>query len=227
MSNFTSAKRSLRFANQTQIFIVTSSRDMSEEEVEATWYCQDEYNAMKRSMKRAARRMQNGDVEDSLSHCTRGLEHLRSPAHLEQHRINKDMVIESVINEQDKQWKACVNCPSGIAVASSTASQWARDLATSRGSADAEFAQSLKNSSHQMLGMWNALKLANSSLDCGSDLNLTSVKKDNKTSKLMESFALPTVSKAIISSKGVPSINMKGFENVPDARARNFALLSR
>jgi len=61
--------------------------------------------------------------------CIRGLEHMRSPAHFEQIRINADCVYSGVLREQQRQRMLGIHDPEEIEKISAAASLWARNVA--------------------------------------------------------------------------------------------------
>mmetsp|Transcript_43015 Transcript_43015/g.130953 ORF Transcript_43015/g.130953 Transcript_43015/m.130953 type:complete len:232 (-) Transcript_43015:315-1010(-) len=131
----------VRFAPQVEIFTIGRSADLTAVEKKAIWYSREEYKAIKQEAKRILIRVRSGmtPVEGvcEKENCMLGLEHLRSRLHMEQHRINKDMVIECVLNEQEAQWRNGKIQPVKMARVSSAASQWARNLARTTGTANA------------------------------------------------------------------------------------------
>eukprot|EP00957_Ditylum_brightwellii_P029201 2207302-Ditylum_brightwellii.AAC.1 len=68
--------------------------------------------------------------------CIRGLEHMRSPAHFEQIRINADCVYSGVLREQQRQRMLGIHDPEEIEKISAAASLWARNVALERGAVD-------------------------------------------------------------------------------------------
>ena len=92
-------------------------------------------------MVRVIRAMRKREVKEGTtsSDCTRGLDHLKSPAILQRRQRNKSALIDAVLDEQDRQWEkgnarydAC-----SIALASSLRSRSPVDDAISLGASDA------------------------------------------------------------------------------------------
>lgn len=132
------AKRT-RFACTTQIFSVESLFDMSEDEVAASFYNKADYRRIRADTKRDVRSMLKGDLGKITDTCSRGLEHLKSRAHLEQRNINKDCVTNAVFLEQERQRSVGTTDEDEVAEASKACSKWARDLALSNGASDAAY----------------------------------------------------------------------------------------
>lgn len=112
----------------------------SESEKRNSFYTDDEYDAMKDDAARIVRVMRMAETGADLDErriCTRGLEYFRSQAHFEQRNINRDCVVKSVLEEQERQRTAGKYCAEDISQASMTFSRWARDLAFSAGLSDA------------------------------------------------------------------------------------------
>uniref|UniRef100_A0A7S4RAE5 Uncharacterized protein n=2 Tax=Ditylum brightwellii TaxID=49249 RepID=A0A7S4RAE5_9STRA len=68
--------------------------------------------------------------------CIRGLEHMRSPEHFEQIKVNADCVYIGVLKEQQRQRAIGINDPEEIQKISAAASLWARNVARKRGAVD-------------------------------------------------------------------------------------------
>jgi len=83
------------------------------------------------------------ELYDSIGESSRGLEHLKSSAILEQLRQNQEDVVHAVLRTQERQGRRRRSLPTGfhddnaIAAASSKFTKWARDRATLAGAADA------------------------------------------------------------------------------------------
>ena len=100
-----------------------------------------ETNLAIRGMRRS--RSEN-ELYDSIGESSRGLEHLKSSAILEQLRQNQEDVVHAVLRTQERQGRRRRSLPTGfhhddnaIAAASSKFTKWARDRATLAGAADA------------------------------------------------------------------------------------------
>jgi len=91
-------------------------------------------------MKQSVQLMLQRKLADTRESCTLGLEIWESTEHYEQHRINKDMVIESVLKEQEIQRSEDTKDPDMIAFVSSAASMWAREKAEANGALSAMYA---------------------------------------------------------------------------------------
>lgn len=157
-------KRRLRFNPQTQIYHIPSViEEATPSELGSMWHGDGDLARAQREMKRTIRTMRKltkesgwephreHEAEEKRSssssssssaggkqHCFRGLEHYRSAAHLEQHRINRDCVTEAVLDEQRRQRELGIAapCPERIAGASRAASEWARRGALAMGEYD-------------------------------------------------------------------------------------------
>jgi hypothetical protein len=79
--------------------------DFSDSEIQAFWYDDDEFKAMRKDVKAALSMLNDGMLEeDNEYHCQRGLEpHTKKG--LARRRQNKRAVREAVLTEQELQWE--------------------------------------------------------------------------------------------------------------------------
>ena len=128
----------VHFNPVTKIYFVPARWQMSDEETNGNRFTNPESKTMTLELKNTLKTIPSGQIlreEDGL--CVRGLEHLQSPAHLEQRKINKDFVNAAVFNEQERQRAGAINNPSEIACAARYNSRWATEKALQMGLSDA------------------------------------------------------------------------------------------
>lgn len=127
--------RSVIFDVRREVFHIDHLSDLPDDVVSSLWMFGPDFDANQQDMIRSVRAMRRGQIDDSPSNpnplaTSRGLEHLLSPAHLEQRKINKDCVSQAVLGEQGRQRAAGnVRDDEGLRSASERASLWSRDLA--------------------------------------------------------------------------------------------------
>eukprot|EP00567_Pseudictyota_dubia_P005535 CAMPEP_0197440710 /NCGR_PEP_ID=MMETSP1175-20131217/7138_1 /TAXON_ID=1003142 /ORGANISM="Triceratium dubium, Strain CCMP147" /LENGTH=249 /DNA_ID=CAMNT_0042970859 /DNA_START=89 /DNA_END=838 /DNA_ORIENTATION=+ len=150
------ANKCTRFDVKVEVYSTIPLSEMTPCEIESSFLCNADLLRIKQNCGRAVRALRRGEAEGrNRNHnsngddeeeelCFRGLEHMRSQAHLEQRRINRDCNVQAVLFEQQKQWhqkppSSAEDMDEAVAEASRTTSKWARDLATANGMADAAF----------------------------------------------------------------------------------------
>ena len=99
--------RSVRFAPRTKVYLVQSSKDMTDEEISSTWTSdkgtkRNHVDVVKtvKAMRQTASssRTKRHNADNGGSFCTRGLEHMQNAEHLEQRNIDKESVIDAVLD---------------------------------------------------------------------------------------------------------------------------------
>lgn len=133
----------VRFLPRTQITLIPTLDEMSEEEIAAVWRNEYEDRQTQHGLVKTIRTMRGGEagrhVKDGENISTRGLEYLRSTARMEQHIKNRDSVKDAVLQEQERQWSKSIEDTEKIASSSARASQWALECALSLAKEDAAF----------------------------------------------------------------------------------------
>ncbi len=121
----------LRFANRTKIYLIPTIDELREEEVEAMWVTQADEKASQADVVKNIMRLRRGGPLDhhDEEHCGRGLEHMRSQAHMDQRRANKEAVTHGVLDLQDEHFEADVFDEDALAEVGTSASLWARERA--------------------------------------------------------------------------------------------------
>ena len=148
----------MRFANRSKVYLVPALADMTDAEIDRTWTTDEDSKSTQLEIVEAIRAMREGTEHDNEDRvCIRGLEHMRSAAHLEQRKINKECVLRAVLDEQEQQWSTGKDDVEEIANASVHNSKWARESAASLGKADAESARRL----HELDVCLESLAMAN------------------------------------------------------------------
>ena len=128
----------LRFANRTRIYLIPTIEELRQEEYEAMWVTQADEKASQADVVKNIMRLRQGGPEDhhDEEHCGRGLEHMRSQAHMDQRRMNKEAVTNGVLDLQDEHFDADVFDEDALAEVAASASRWARELAVQRAAQD-------------------------------------------------------------------------------------------
>ena len=112
-----SHRRRLTFNNRTRIYLIPTLEELTTTEFAATYRTPDEDTANQKEIIRTIQAMaqhnfRDGDVlpsdlfdnsaTDELT--TRGLEHMRSSAHVRERKQTKLMVTDAILTEQEEQW---------------------------------------------------------------------------------------------------------------------------
>ena len=133
----------LRFANRTRIYLIPTIEELRQEEYEAMWVTQADEKASQADVVKNIMRLRQGGPEDhhDEEHCGRGLEHMRSQAHMDQRRMNKEAVTHGVLDLQDEHFDADVFDEDALAEVAASASRWSRELAVQRVAQDEAYVQ--------------------------------------------------------------------------------------
>mmetsp|Transcript_32968 Transcript_32968/g.43936 ORF Transcript_32968/g.43936 Transcript_32968/m.43936 type:complete len:119 (-) Transcript_32968:89-445(-) len=110
---------------------------MSDDEKAMLWYTNQDKRKIQHSIKKTLKAMQKNT--NTCNRCIRGLEHMRSPEHLEQKKINLDCVRLGVLKEQQRQQMFGIFDPNELRNISSKASEWAKNNALQQGTIDAMY----------------------------------------------------------------------------------------
>mmetsp|Transcript_18211 Transcript_18211/g.25065 ORF Transcript_18211/g.25065 Transcript_18211/m.25065 type:complete len:161 (-) Transcript_18211:150-632(-) len=135
-------RRNIRFCASNDTLFVRSHTDMSDEEKAATWYTDQDKKNMRISLMKTIKSMQKNGL--ACERCTRGLEHMRTPEHLEQRQINKECNISAVLEEQQRQRSLGIDDPAEMRRISEASSQWSKNMALKSSEADAIKARALQ-----------------------------------------------------------------------------------
>ena len=106
-------KRSLSFSAHVQVQEIPHRLELSLEEIEATWYDQQECKAIKLDAVQVIKRMMANTLQKD--ECVRGLEH-RAPEAAKQRKLNKRLGFQTVWDIQEEQWEDGVTDHEVIAI---------------------------------------------------------------------------------------------------------------
>lgn len=100
------SKKSLTFNESVEIFDIPHLNDTPDKEIFATWYSREEYTEIKSSYQLTIYMMESGDeaLNDSDNHTARGLEYRTQEGAWARYENKRD-AYDSVLDEQDRQWK--------------------------------------------------------------------------------------------------------------------------
>lgn len=86
-----------------QVFPVLHLNDMTQQEIDDSWYSDNEYNGMKKDLIAVVKRMNKGQkIVETDQHTTRGLE-IRTKQGYRVRQFNKKVALEAVLDEQHRQ----------------------------------------------------------------------------------------------------------------------------
>jgi hypothetical protein len=105
LSSRKTRRRSVKFASSAELTQEFPSADIREEDKEALWYTQNEYNLIQKSYHFIVKLMENkrGLLDDNEM-CSRGLES-RTRAGERRRRQQIEASVDAVLCEQEKQWE--------------------------------------------------------------------------------------------------------------------------
>jgi hypothetical protein len=96
-----SITKCLRFHKYDEVFEIPHIDDISEDEVDATWYSKKEFQAIRKSCLRTVELMErNRFIKESSKHCTRGLEK-HTDLGRQIRKRHQEVCFEAVMNIQD------------------------------------------------------------------------------------------------------------------------------
>jgi hypothetical protein len=131
------SRRSVSFlpSNQNQTYLIPTTEDYTEAELEAVWYSDDDYHRIQKSVNKIIHKM---DARGPLKkkYCERGLEHF-TDAGYRNRRKNKKEARDAVLDEQLIQWHDGIDAPVRIAFLYTQKSQHCQAVAVSRAKLDA------------------------------------------------------------------------------------------
>lgn len=122
------SRRGISFAPEIDLYEIPSREDMTEAEYYLSFYSPDEIAFMNEEQNRTADRMDSGKKAKKSSPF-RGLEAWTQKG---QHEMNQRILscVDSVLDEQDKQWTDRRNSTRRIAKASKSLTRMSRDIAS-------------------------------------------------------------------------------------------------
>mmetsp|Transcript_45298 Transcript_45298/g.68313 ORF Transcript_45298/g.68313 Transcript_45298/m.68313 type:complete len:165 (-) Transcript_45298:313-807(-) len=125
-------KERVCFSFKDDVFIIERYDNMISQDEKATlWYTDQDHMRIQHSIRKTLRTIRNNM---NINHrCIRGLEHMISPEHFEQIKVNADCVYFGVLREQQRQQRLGVYDPEEIRKVSVAASLWARNVALEKG----------------------------------------------------------------------------------------------
>ena len=124
-----SNKKTVSFdMSQNITFVISRSNDGSTKQNRLLWFDEGDFARMNREILLNAHRFRFGHP-DCYNICTRGLEYLLKPGIFEQRKLHKDIVIQSVLQEQRRQRIVRIYSPNDIAKVSQFHSRWSSELA--------------------------------------------------------------------------------------------------
>jgi len=115
---------------------------MTDKEISSTWTTdedskrnEDDIIKTVKAMRQTSSSRTKQNDDDNM--CFRGLEHMQCKEILQQRKVNKESVIDTVLDEQERQWDANVHDDTKIAAASISVSKSAVQNAVTAGRSDA------------------------------------------------------------------------------------------
>lgn len=133
--------RSVRFAKNLDVKEVPHVKDMTEEEMHETWYTQEDFALIKKSMVITIRLMM-ASKPISNDQTSRGLE-FRTPTGAKQRKKNKLDALTAVWNEQVSQWNENMSDEYAISFVYQQQTAKCRDQALKFGAHDAKAVQKI------------------------------------------------------------------------------------
>lgn len=128
--------RSVNFSRRTRVYLVPTLEEMSNQEFYAVYGSDEDSRTNQAGVVDSIRNMRLGVRESDDTYTCRGLEHMRSQAHMDQRKINKDMLFDAVLDEQDRQISEGIVDDEALAEVAARMSQRARDAALALASSD-------------------------------------------------------------------------------------------
>jgi hypothetical protein len=122
----------VRFSVWEDIYYVPNARDMTFEELEATWYASTEYEKFMEHCERTVELMEQGECLKEENRSTLGLEHWTKAGYKRRQR-RKFAGLESVLNEQWAQWHDGIDDLDSVAQLYEASSTHAKMIATTTG----------------------------------------------------------------------------------------------
>jgi len=101
-------KKSVHFARDDEVFEITHHTDMSDDEIEATWYAGDDYADMKEQYQITVYFLELDGDNLPDGHEKRGLEGRTRDGQWERYTARK-AAVNDVLDEQDRQWEADID----------------------------------------------------------------------------------------------------------------------
>ena len=128
--------RSVNFSRRTRVYLVPTLGEMSNQEFYAVYGSDEDSRTNQAGVVDSIRNMRVGVPEFDDTYTSRGLEHMRSQAHMDQRKIKKDMLFGAVLDEQDRQISEGIVDDEALAEVAARMSQRAKDAALALASSD-------------------------------------------------------------------------------------------
>ena len=84
------------------IHSILSRHDMTDEEIIATWYQDEEYSKITKDCCKQIKKMEKGEALKDKKYCSRGLE-THTKLHSKAKTLNREEAIDAVLDEQEEQ----------------------------------------------------------------------------------------------------------------------------
>mmetsp|Transcript_3394 Transcript_3394/g.4604 ORF Transcript_3394/g.4604 Transcript_3394/m.4604 type:complete len:244 (-) Transcript_3394:52-783(-) len=187
-------KHCVKFSNNTKVSFIPGLRNISDEEINATWFTEKDCAKIQASMVKTVKRMRKGNMDEE-KYCSRGLEHMRTADDAKQRKANRDAARTAVLAEHKRQSLLGYYDPIEVCKVSTFHSKGTRDAALRLGESDAaavhpsrsrsDIGHEMNTSCHESQSssatqpiaseecaaiLESALKVANSTQDC--DVNM-------------------------------------------------------
>ena len=203
--------RSVNFSRRTRVYLVPTLGEMSNQEFYAVYGSDEDSRTNQAGVVDSIRNMRLGVRESDDTYTCRGLEHMRSQAHMDQRRINKDMLFDAVLDEQDRQIGEGVIDDEALAEIAARMSQRARDAALALASSDEAYVRRYRKEEEEEEKECAAREAqeAASDADCinvlGSALGIAPPATSNNDATSKNNSSLPSVSIKNSSSSPPPN----------------------
>ena len=203
--------RSVDFSRRTRVYLVPTLEEMSSQEFYAVYGSDEDSRTNQAGVVDSIRNMRLGVRESDDTYTCRGLEHMRSQAHMDQRRINKDMLFDAVLDEQDRQIGEGVIDDEALAEIAARMSQRARDAALALASSDEAYVRRYRKEEEEEEKECAAREAreAASDADCinvlGSALGIAPPTTSNNDATSKNNSSLPSVSIKNSSSSPPPN----------------------
>lgn len=215
--------RSVNFSRRTRVYLVPTLGELSNQEFYAVYGSNEDSRTNQAGVVDSIRNMRLGVRESDDTYTCRGLEHMRSQAHMNQRKINKDMLFDAVLDEQDRQIGEGIVDEEALAEVAARMSQRARDAALALASSDEAYVRRYRKEEEEEENERAAREAhqAASDADCidvlGSALGIAppTTSNNDTTSKNNSSLPSKTTSSSPHRRRAVSGLN----RNIPSGNA--------
>eukprot|EP00563_Minutocellus_polymorphus_P011308 CAMPEP_0181074462 /NCGR_PEP_ID=MMETSP1070-20121207/29612_1 /TAXON_ID=265543 /ORGANISM="Minutocellus polymorphus, Strain NH13" /LENGTH=328 /DNA_ID=CAMNT_0023155575 /DNA_START=12 /DNA_END=998 /DNA_ORIENTATION=+ len=128
--------RIVNFARRTRVYLVPTLEEMTNQEFYAVYGSDEDCRINQEGVVGSIRNMRLGVQESDDTYTCRGLEHMRSQAHMDQRKMNKEMLFDAILDEQDRQISEGIVDGEALAEVAARMSQRTRDAALALASSD-------------------------------------------------------------------------------------------